>query len=60
MLQVNVVNGYISGLTFEQPLMPVFAEKVQSLKYRFLDSTQSAGDLTCEVLVHSSLAATKF
>jgi hypothetical protein len=40
--------------------MPVFVDKAQSLKYKFLDSTQSAGDLNCEVLVHSSISATKF
>lgn len=34
-LQIVATNGFISGLTFEQSLMPLFIDKAEKLCYKF-------------------------
>lgn len=42
-LRLVCTNGYLSGLSFEQPIMPLLVERTDTLTYVFLDENKIAG-----------------
>ena len=54
MLEITAVNGYISGLSFEEPILPVQFDRATHAKYAFKAENIVFGEINCLVLVHSS------
>lgn len=53
-LSIECFNGYISGLSFEEPIMPVSIDRGQLIKYYFKAENLIFGEINCFALVHSS------
>ena len=53
-LTIMCQNGYISGLSFEEPLQPVSYDRQQQIAYVFKSENIVFGEVTCYALVHSN------
>lgn len=56
-LKLRCQNGYMSGLCFEQAIMPVVWERTQQKRYQFLGENDKTGEITCEVLIQKGLSS---
>jgi hypothetical protein len=50
----------MSGLSFEEPILPLETEKTSSLEYKFSSANKSFGDISCEVQAHSAPTNSRF
>lgn len=53
-LIIHCYNGFTSGLTFEEAIMPVSFQRAVQAKYVFKAENMIFGELNCLVLVHSN------
>ncbi len=59
-LEITLINGYISGLSFEEPIMPAVYDRATHVKYLFKAENIVHGEINCLALVHSSYSSTVY
>jgi hypothetical protein len=59
-LELTLLNGYISGLSFEEPILPAVYDRATQVKYLFKAENIVHGEINCLALVHSSYSSTVY